>query len=83
MNDYINTITTTSEVHNYYEQGYRQGKADGIEEYNIALHIQYEDNKDYAYSVWDEDIYKYEALVNLNLEEIDKIAKKLKEGNNE
>lgn len=28
MKDYINTTSTTSEAHNYYEQGYRQGRAD-------------------------------------------------------
>lgn len=30
MKDHINTISTTTEAHNYYEQGYKQGRADVI-----------------------------------------------------
>ena len=32
MKNYLNTISTTSEAHNYYAEGYKQGKADAIEE---------------------------------------------------
>lgn len=54
-------------------------RADAIDEYNIALHTKYEENKHFAYNVCEGDIYKYEAMANLDLEEIDKIAEQLKE----
>lgn len=30
---------------------YQQGRADAIEEYKIALHTKYKENKDFAYNV--------------------------------
>lgn len=61
---------------NKYEQKIR---ADAIDEYKIALHTKYKENKDFAYSVWEGNIYKYDAMANLDLEEIDEIAERLKE----
>lgn len=54
-------------------------RAAAIEEYKIALHTKYKENKDFAYSVWEGNIYKYDAMANLDLEEIDEVAEQLKE----
>lgn len=37
MKDHINTISTSTEAHNYYEQGYKQGRAKVIEEVKHTL----------------------------------------------
>ena len=63
------------------KEQYEKGRAAAIEEYKIALHNRYKENKNFAYSVWGGDIYKYDAMANLNLEEIDEIAEQLKEAN--
>lgn len=54
-----------------YYRGYKQGRADAIEEYRLALHKKYADNK-----------YLYESNMeywNLDMEEVDEIAVQLKQ----
>lgn len=58
---------------------YQQGKADGIEEYRQALHIQHSQNKVLAIKCAKGNQDTELALTNLDLEEIDNIAEQLKE----
>ena len=62
----------------YLEKVIADARADAIDEYKIALHTKYKENKDFAYSVWEGNIYKFDAMANLDLEEIDVIAEQLK-----
>ena len=58
----------------------KQIREEVIDEYKNALHIKYEENKGFAYAVSKGNIYKFDAMANLDLEEIDEIAEELKAG---
>lgn len=62
-----------------FERVIADTRAEVIEEYKNALHIKYEENKEFAYIVSEGNIYKFDAMANLDLEEIDAIAEQLKE----
>lgn len=79
LNEY-GQCNITLEEFNFLKE---QIRADAIEEYKIALHTKYKENKAFAYSVWGGNIYKYDAMANLDLEEIDEIAEQLKEQKND